>query len=581
MKTKLKVKRHGVAALLFSTLVMVGCVQSETLLPPEEIQTIGNVDATRFIEIINKQPHQLTAFKEKVKDKHVFYERTKLYTNADYGLTFFIPYSNLGSDVVNGAIYYPVENEIGNDNKVVLKETLRSAHFIDADKINNSIPITKRFLYAHDFADLEEQGCVCNKDLIQYEFLKDTEITIHNEDKPLTRTPPTFIGTPHLELHMYVNSKYIGKNTDEIVALSKESLRKWVDETLKWTVWWPRVCYVGQVGYNVEVDIPEELLVRLHLKPEEFVWKFTNALEREAFSHDFSLYIHYHYTYYRKDPEKDTVEDKTGYIGPKADETKTGAIAEPEEKKEKDRYDTIEDDCEGIRDAAIPKMNMEQMINDLFAAKALQGTNYNFITFSDFESTVSQDLDHEYSTSVDEWFDERVINPVQTNNMPYNVDSHSGETTVFTIHSHINKKPPSPQDLLQICTVAADIQGRPKYKGTLVYIPQDSTFYGLIIKDRAKAARMAEVLASEINKANDFVQTGMCYNLLNKNRRCYENLSPTETEITKLALILRVLDTGIVLVKHSRKQGKTTTMYDVAPVMSKKRKASYKPIKCQ
>lgn len=319
----------------------------------------------------------------------------------------------------------------------------------------------------------------------------------------------------------------------------------------------------------------------MHLKPEEFVWKFTNALEREAFSHDFSLYIHYHYTYYRKDPEKDTVEDKTGYIGPKADETKTGAIAEPEEKKEKDRYDTIEDDCEGIRDAAIPKMNMEQMINDLFAAKALQGTNYNFITFSDFESTVSQDLDHEYSTSVDEWFDERVINPVQTNNMPYNVDSHSGETTVFTIHSHINKKPPSPQDLLQICTVAADIQGRPKYKGTLVYIPQDSTFYGLIIKDRAKAARMAEVLASEINKANDFIQTGMCYNLLNKNRRCYENLSPTETEITKLALILRVLDTGIVLVKHSRKQGKTTTMYDVAPVMSKKRKASYKPIKCQ
>ena len=581
MKTKLKVKRHGGVALLFSTLVMVGCVQSEALLPSEDIHAIGNVDATRFIEIINKQPHQLTAFKERIKDKHVLYEKTKLYTNADYGLTFFIPYSNQGSEVVNGAIYYPVENEIGNDNKVVLKETLRSAHFIDADKINNSIPITKRFLYAHDFADLEEQGCVCNKELMQYEFLKDTEITIHNEDKPLTRTPPTFIGTPHLELHMYVNSKYIGKNTDEIVALSKESLRKWVDETLKWTVWWPRVCYVGQVGYNVEVDIPAELLVRLHLKPEEFVWKFTNALEREAFSHDFSLYIHYHYTYYRKDPEKDTVEDKTGYIGPKADETKTGAIAEPEEKKEKDRYDTIEDDCEGIRDAAIPKMNMEQMINDLFAAKALQGTNYNFITFSDFESTVSQDLDHEYSTSVDEWFDERVINPVQTNNMPYNVDSHSGETTVFTIHSHINKKPPSPQDLLQICTVAADIQGRPKYKGTLVYIPQDSTFYGLIIKDRAKAARMAEVLASEINKANDFVQTGMCYNLLNKNRRCYENLSPTETEITKLALILRVLDTGIVLVKHSRKQGKTTTMYDVAPVMSKKRKASYKPIKCQ
>ncbi|MFC2516874.1 MAG: hypothetical protein ACFNVO_07890, partial [Prevotella sp.] len=85
MKTKLKVKRHGGVALLFSTLVMVGCVQSEALLPSEDIHAIGNVDATRFIEIINKQPHQLTAFKERIKDKHVLYEKTKLYTNADYG----------------------------------------------------------------------------------------------------------------------------------------------------------------------------------------------------------------------------------------------------------------------------------------------------------------------------------------------------------------------------------------------------------------------------------------------------------------------------------------------------------------
>ena len=168
MKTKLKVKRHGGVALLFSTLVMMGCVQPETLLPPEETHTIDNVDATRFIEIINKQPHQLAAFKEKVKDKHVFYERTRLYTNADYGLTFFIPYGDEGSSTIMGGIYYPIENKTTEGNIVTLKDILRSPHFVDENKINNSIPITKRFLYYHDFDDLESQGCICDKSLLQY-----------------------------------------------------------------------------------------------------------------------------------------------------------------------------------------------------------------------------------------------------------------------------------------------------------------------------------------------------------------------------------------------------------------------------
>jgi len=66
METKLKATRHGGIALLFVILVMMGCVQTEALLPSAEIQTDSNIDAARFIEILNKQPHQLAAFKEKV-----------------------------------------------------------------------------------------------------------------------------------------------------------------------------------------------------------------------------------------------------------------------------------------------------------------------------------------------------------------------------------------------------------------------------------------------------------------------------------------------------------------------------------
>jgi lipoprotein len=129
METKLKATRHGGIALLFVILVMMGCVQTEALLPSAEIQTDSNIDAARFIEILNKQPHQLAAFKEKVKNKHVFYEKTKLYTNADYGLTFFIPYGEEGSSTISGGIYYPVENETTEGNMVTLKDVFRIPSF--------------------------------------------------------------------------------------------------------------------------------------------------------------------------------------------------------------------------------------------------------------------------------------------------------------------------------------------------------------------------------------------------------------------------------------------------------------------
>ena len=111
MRTEAKSKQHGGVALAFVTLLAVGCVQMETIPPQLEMHTNNNADAARFIEIINKQPSQLAIFNERMKGKHPFFEKTKLYTTADYGLSFFIPYGDGGTNIVTGAVYYPVQHE--------------------------------------------------------------------------------------------------------------------------------------------------------------------------------------------------------------------------------------------------------------------------------------------------------------------------------------------------------------------------------------------------------------------------------------------------------------------------------------
>ena len=396
MKTKLKVKRHGVAALLFSTLVMVGCVQSETLLPPEETQTIGNVDAARFIEIINKQPHQLTAFKEKVKDKHVFYERTKLYTNADYGLTFFIPYGDERSSTITGGIYYPIENNTTEGNMVTLKDVLRSPHFVDENKINNSIPITKRFLYSHDFADLERQGCVCDKSLLQYEFLKDTAISIGEKDLPKTRFPHVGPDEERVELTLNVSARSTRQSGNIIYGLSQQTLLEWLGDAF-WSAGIKMYyCDVRLRSYSFEIRIPYSLLSYNEFKTKNFISSVCENLVRKADTNFFHLQIQYTYTIYerRREHEPSPIDHGGGAVNNDTNSSKTGSVVTPKKEKESYTYTEIEEDCHEFVEPNIIKHRVSTMVDDLFSAKELKGSTYRYIPFSEFVDISSKNLNY-------------------------------------------------------------------------------------------------------------------------------------------------------------------------------------------
>lgn len=115
----------------------------------------------------------------------------------------------------------------------------------------------------------------------------------------------------------------------------------------------------------------------------------------------------------------------------------------------------------------------------------------------------------------------------------------------------------------------------------MVYIPQDSSFYSLVITDRNKAAKLSERLKGEIDNNNSFVEKGIFQDLLIKNKCSYENLNKIDKELIKLALVIKLMDGGISIVRHSRKHGKATQIYDVSPLKTKRGVNIYKPIKCQ
>ena len=583
MKTKLKVKRHGGVALLFSTLVMLGCVQPETLLPPEETHTIDNVDATRFIEIINKQPHQLAAFKEKVKDKHVFYERTRLYTNADYGLTFFIPYGDEGSSTIMGGIYYPIENKTTEGNIVTLKDILRSPHFVDENKINNSIPITKRFLYSHDFADLERQGCICDKSLLQYEFLKDTAISIGEKDLPKTRFPHVGPDEERVELTLSVSARSTRQNGNIIYGLSQPTLLEWLGDVFGNAGIKMYYCDVRLRSYSFEIRIPYSLLSYSEHQTKNFITSVCENLVRKADTKFFHLQIQYTYTIYerRREHGPSPIKHEGGSVDNVTNSSKTGSVVTPKKEKESYTYTEIEENCNEFIDPSIIKYQVSTMVDDLFSAKEQKGSTYRYIPFSEFVDISSKNLNYEYSIAADDLDGEISINPVHTDKNPFNSTTYSGRSTVFSVHSHVNMLPPSPRDLEQICNIAADFQGRPKYKATMVYIPQDSSFYSLVITDRDKAAKLSERLKGEIDNNNSFIEKGIFQDLLIKNKCSYENLNKIDKELIKLALVIKLMDGGISIVRHSRKHGKATQIYDVSPLKTKRGVNIYKPIKCQ
>lgn len=129
------------------------CVEEE--LPPERMPFVWETDnwaARQLLRQLQEQPAASEEFLSALSGEKVFYSGIRLIGMPAYGLCYFIPY---GSDKVEGALFYPLESKIREDGTYLLEGTLNPPDNIDARRLNEDIPITKRFLYSAQFQALQ------------------------------------------------------------------------------------------------------------------------------------------------------------------------------------------------------------------------------------------------------------------------------------------------------------------------------------------------------------------------------------------------------------------------------------------
>lgn len=211
LKSKVNISQLVKILPFVCVILLSGCSVLEETEGFISFQNTTNKDAARFIKTINNQPDQLSLYRNLLADYQPMYDLVKMKYGSEHGMYYFVPYCEPVSAEVKGAIYYPVEYSIDEDDKVTLKDILKSPKLVNADAINNKIPITQRFLYSHSFAELMGQGQKVDEDLLSYEFLNGSVMKIDNESDFRTRS--SYCGSNYVKIEFFYEPEYIGQKT--------------------------------------------------------------------------------------------------------------------------------------------------------------------------------------------------------------------------------------------------------------------------------------------------------------------------------------------------------------------------------
>nr|WP_315346856.1 hypothetical protein [Hoylesella enoeca] len=557
--------------ILLPVCLFYGCTQIEDggMISISEGKT--NKDAAKFIQTINNQPEQLAAYHRLLAGKKPLYNSVKLSYSTEYGMVYFIPFQDPSSQVISGAIYYPVEYEMREDDSVILKDALHSPKLVDADILNNEIPITQRFLYSHEFAHLAKNGLKTEKHLLDYEFLKDSAIAVDINNAPMTRTYPFEC----IDLELFFMADYFGHSSGIIYGVSTETIMEWARDIIRSMNREPNTCRFYVTGIRrASILIPLENDLGSYNSILGFVETFIRNLKMKAFNRDFHLTVQYTFSI----AQLSNYSEHGGYIViPGGHSGATGSV-ETDNSNDKDpsgktAYDEFEKDCNSIQESEDLKTEIDSFMKILDSAKELKGTNYRYIEFSEFTDSVHRNNSIEYAVAVGLYdYGEKRISKIQTMHLPNKGTVSTQPSTIFTVHNHGNQTPPSPLDLKEVCEMATDTTRR-NFKGYLIYADKDSTFYGLTITDREKAAKLFDSIKDEIAPNNNFKEKGKCENYLESNESLYEGFSYNDVMIARLALVIKHFGGGIGITKYKKKAKNNITTYGIGK--------NDKPVKCE
>lgn len=568
--------------ILFCILVLnIGCSVQEEMAMDMRIadQRVGNPHARHFISILEKQADELARFDILMAGKTPRYDIMTLQTSSLNGMCYVIPYSESKGNKIEGAVYYPIDYDMMEDNRVILHNRLRTPKLVNSDILNNKIPITERFLYSNYFHQIGElNNLAVEKELESGMALSDTIVPIGNNDVPVTIMGTNSSGGLRIILYYtaYYNSGSAPdpSQTGEVVVngLSSGTIISAIYNRLQaWNIS-PDVIEIenvvptntdqGFIMMNTTIldVLSENDVQRLMIEVHTYLLQTTN------FSVSFQMQIN---------TNSSGGGGSTGGVGGGGSGSGSGGGGSGSSTS---TFYEPENDCDHITNADTVREMSDSLMLKVNSAQPINLGGVQYIALGDYIQAVSNARTLEHSTSL-RWNNssQYLLTPITTGGST-SVDVSYSSQDLLLIHNHPRQTPPSAQDLLQITKFG--MNSGSNLAASVIYCDSLNLVYAFVITDRSKLNAFYNVIKDEIDESGGFKQNFK--EDLENNINNISNISNNTKDIYRLVAALEKYDAGIQMIKVDFSQANmpTTTVYGFN-AQEIQNMIFYTPIKCE
>lgn len=568
--------------ILFCILVLnIGCSVQEEMAMDMRIadQRVGNPHARHFISILEKQADELARFDILMAGKTPRYDIMTLQTSSLNGMCYVIPYSESKGNKIEGAVYYPIDYDMMEDNRVILHNRLRTPKLVNSDILNNKIPITERFLYSNYFHQIGElNNLAVEKELESGMALSDTIVPIGNNDVPVTIMGTNSSGGLRIILYYtaYYNSGSApdssqtgevvvnGLSSGTIVSAIYNRLQAWniSPDVIEIETVVPTNTNQGFIMMNTSIldVLSENDVQRLMIEVHTYLLQTTN------FSVSFQMQIN---------TNSSGGGGSTGGVGGGGSGSGSGGGGSGSSTP---TYYEPENDCDHIAYADNVREMSDSLMLKVNSAQPINLGGVQYIALGDYIQAVSNARTLEHSTSL-RWNNssQYLLTPITTGGST-SVDVSYSSQDVLLIHNHPRQTPPSAQDLLQITKFG--MNSGSNLAASVIYCDSLNLVYAFVITDRSKLNAFYNVIKNQINEFGGF--NSEFKNSLENNINNISNISNNTKDIYRLVAALEKYDAGIQMIKVDFSQANmpTTTVYGFN-AQEIQNMIFYTPIKCE
>ncbi len=571
-------------ALFLTGFALLGqsCVEEELL--PERIPFVwetNNWAARRLLRQLQEQPAASEEFLTVLSGEKAFYSGIRLIGMPEYGLCYFIPY---GSDKVEGALFYPLDSELREDGTYLLEGMLNSPDNINASRLNEDIPITKRFLYSMPFKELQEQGVEVLPALVACaEALDGKSVPISEEESsfpPGTRANFNDVIFIELRFSAAFYGEEDGNGGVTVTGLGQSTIKN-VLQTTFWKM---------NVKIRIEPEYIPPFIVHFALPASElgnpdaffpaFFWTLQNEFSLRGFSPNIQHEIYYNHAPWGSSGESSggntgggTTGGSSGTGGGGGGSSSSGGNSSSTSTPSFD--EPVADTSRGCKRI---QSQIEKLWTTLNSVEAKTIGINKYISFQTYLDEVTKDPKHEHATLLIDYEDEentRVLTEVFHGSENNVMQTISSNYVTAQIHNHPNGSPPSAQDLLFTAEMMRDEHN---YQATFIYNHRNESYYSLYVYSSETGENLYRSLYNEIDPVtHDFKSTSKCEQILNNHTYVYQKFSREMKQIYRLCIIIEEYGRGIAITKYNT-ETKRNEVYRVKRGKDKKGKEIYTPL---